>query len=117
MNNFVDGDRTDAMRFFVGEVSPEDYFRARSDLSRMKREQPLPTGVYYLPAMLFMVIAVLVFSLLSYRGASDGQLLAFMALCLLSIALLVRLIFHYGDAYVNKPVTSPFKPRVREPSF
>ncbi len=27
LNNFVDGDRTDAMRFFVGEVTPEDYFR------------------------------------------------------------------------------------------
>ena len=58
-------------------------------------------------------MAVLAFSLVTWRSSS-GQLVALVALCLVSVAFLLKLILHYGDEFVNKPVTSPFKPRVRE---
>ncbi len=68
------------------------------------------------PPCLTQVVALLVLALVTARVA-NGQLLAFVALCLASIALLAKLILDHGDAYVNKPVTSPFKPRPRETSF
>jgi hypothetical protein len=52
----MDGHRTDANRYFVGEVSPEEYYKAKQELSQRKKQRPVPPTVLYLPTLFTTVM-------------------------------------------------------------
>jgi len=112
LNNFADGARADANRYFVGEVSPEEFYRAKQEANQRMRQRPTAANVALLPAVLVGILAFLVLILLWQRefslGLSTTVLLSFGA-----SYYVMRLIVEHGDSFVDKPLSTPARPPVK----
>ena len=95
VNNFLDGDRTDAMRVFVNECDSEKYLRA--ELGSKKGT------LMNLPKVLLLFLAVLIASLLGYQP--DKHFFAIAVVCLVLITVITKLIMQNGKQFVNSPAS------------
>jgi hypothetical protein len=98
LNNFQDGVRTDALRYFVGEVPAATLLREKQ-ASKLSSSS---SSVQYLPAALGAVLLVLAFTLIFNDGVSTG-FLAFIVFYLVLLVGIAKLIKQNGRALVNYP--------------
>ena len=103
LNNFQDGDRTDALRYFVGEVSGEEVLRARG--ASAAKSSGKNVAMQYFPRALAIVLLLLVYLFLTLISNPSGVVLSSFAVCLALTVGLFEVTKRNGKALVNFPVT------------
>ena len=103
LNNFQDGDRTDALRYFVGEVSGEELLRARGASAAESRGKNV--AVQYLPRALSIALLVLIYLFFTLLSNRSGVALSSFVVCLAFTIGLFEVTKRNGKALVNFPVT------------
>jgi len=103
LNNFQDGDRTDAQRYFVGEVSGEELLRARGASAAESRGNNV--AVPYLPRALAIALLVLIYLFFSLILNRSGVVFSSFVVCLAFTIALFEVTKRNGRALVNFPVT------------
>ena len=103
LNNFQDGDRTDALRYFVGEVGGEELLRARGAAAAESRGKNV--AVQYLPSAIAIALLVLLYLFNILISDRSGVVLSAFVVCLAFTIALLEVTRRNGKALVNFPVT------------
>ena len=101
LNNFMDGDRTDAQRYFVGEVGVEELLRSRGAAAA----EGSSAAVQYLPRALAVALLVLLYLFFTLIFNPSGAALWLFVFSLTSVIGLFEITKRNGKALVNAPVT------------
>ena len=103
LNNFQDGDRTDALRYFVGEVSGEELLRARG--ASAAESGGKTAAVQYLPRVLAVALFALIYLFFTLISNRSGVVLSSFVVCLAFTIGLFEFTKRNGKALVNFPVS------------
>ena len=101
LNNFMDGDRTDAQRCFVGEVGVEELLRCRGAAAA----EGSNAAVQHLPRALAIALLVLLYLFFTLIFNPSGVALWLFVISLSSVIGLFEITKRNGKALVNAPVT------------
>ena len=99
-NNFFDGDRTDGIKFFLGELTTSDLIQAQVTKNQLLEADR--NMVCHIPKVMLGFLVFIAFILLSSSRLS----LSTVFLCLFSIAIiygLFKLMIVYSQEFVNYP--------------
>ena len=100
-NNFFDGDRTDGIKFFLGELTTSDLIKAQVTKNQLMEADR--NMVSLIPLIMLVFLVFIAFILLS-----SLSLLSTVFLCLFSIAIiygLFKAMIAYSEEFVNYPAS------------
>ncbi len=100
LNNFMDGERTDAQRYFVGEASAEQMLRGRA--AEAQRAQGGSKAVAYLPMALAVALLMFAFTVI-WNDDISSVFFGFLVANVLLVVAIMQLIKQNGRALVNFP--------------
>lgn len=96
-NNFKDGQRTDGVKFLLGELSPGDVLSVQT----LQHDQE-PSMISYLPHIMMTILGVLVMTLMLSPRLSFSTII-FCGFCGILLYLFFRLMISNSDQFVNFP--------------
>ena len=96
-NNFKDGQRTDGVKFLLGELSPRDVLSVQT----LQHDQE-PSMISYLPHIMMTILGVLVMTLMLSPRLSFSTII-FCGFCGILLYLFFRLMISNSDQFVNFP--------------
>jgi len=96
-NNFKDGQRTDGVKFLLGELSPRDVLSVQT----LQHDQE-PSMISYLPHIMMTILGVLVMTLMLSPRLSFSTII-FCGFCGILLYLFSRLMISNSDQFVNFP--------------
>ena len=96
-NNFKDGQRTDGVKFLLGELSPRDVLSVQT----LQHDQE-PSMISYLPHIMMTILGVLVMTLMLSPRLPFSTII-FCGFCGILLYLFFRLMISNSDQFVNFP--------------